>query len=117
MLIAIETDAVASEKNMPVKLIRVEPPRGSLITDTDTITLYFNNRPKHVKVVNAPNYIISKAIVKGNTVEIFQNPKTFSWARRFGGISFWVKWTDGNQRILFTLRKIEAKIEKEKNSL
>ena len=98
---AIETDAVAPEKNMPVKLIRVEPPLGNLITDTDTITLYFDNRPRHVKIVNAPNYIISKVIVKGNTVEIFQNPKTFSWARRFGGISFWVKWTDGNQFLYY----------------
>lgn len=98
---AIETDAVAPKKNMPVKLIRVDPPRGSLITDTDTITLYFDNRPQHVKVVNAPNYIISKAIVKGNTVVIFQHPKTFSRARRYGGLNFWVKWTDGNQSLYY----------------
>ena len=97
----IETDAVAPEKNMPVKLIRVEPPLGSLITDTDTITLYFDNRPKHAKVVNAPNYIISKAILKGNTIEIFQKPKTVSWARRFARMSFWVKWTDGNKFLYY----------------
>ncbi len=97
---AIETDAVAPKKNMPAKLIRVDPPRDSLITDTDTITLYFDNRPKHFKVVNAP-YYISKAILKDNTVEIFQTPKTVSRARRFGGTSFWVKWTDGNQWLYY----------------
>lgn len=97
---AIETDAVAPKKNMPAKLIRVDPPRDSLITDTDTITLYFDNRPKHFKVVNAP-YYISKAILKDNTVEIFQTPKTVSKYRRFGGTSFWVKWTDGNQWLYY----------------
>lgn len=96
---AIETDGVGPEKNTPVKFLRAVPPLGSLITDTDTIILYFDNRPKAVKIMKLDRHI-SKAIVKGNTVEISPNPQTHSRARKLGGSTiFWVKWTDGNHYI------------------
>lgn len=97
---AIEADAVEPKKSMPVKFLRAEPPLGTLITDTDPILLYFDNRPRHVQIMKAP-YYISKAIVKDNTVEISQTPEAISRPRRFAGMSFWVKWTDGNQRVYY----------------
>lgn len=98
---AIETDGGGPEKNMPVKFLRSEPPVGSWITDTDTIILYFQNRPKHVKIMKYDRHI-SQAIVKGNTVEISPNPQTRSRSRKLGGqTSFWVKWTDDNQYLYY----------------
>ena len=98
---AIETDGGGPEKNMPVAFLRSEPPVGSWITDTDTIILYFQNRPKHVKIMKYDRHI-SQAIVKGNTVEISPNPQTRSRSRKLGGrTSFRVKWTDGNQYLSY----------------
>ena len=98
---AIETDGGGPETNMPVEFLRSEPPVGSWITDTDPIILYFQNRPKQVKILKHDCHI-SQAIVKGNTVEISPNPQTRSRLRKLGGwTTFWVKWTDGNQYLSY----------------
>ena len=97
-LAAIETDGVEPKENMPVNFLRADPPSGSLITDTDTLTLYFDNRPRHVHILQAPSYI-SRAIVKGNTVEVSCKPTKTT--RMFPTMSFRVKWTDGNQLLYY----------------
>ena len=90
---AIEIDSVETQEGVPVNFLRADPPNQSSIVGVDTITLYFDNRPTHVKIMKA-SWCISKAIVKGNTVEVSRNP-----TRRSPYIGFTVRWRDGNQQL------------------
>ena len=77
-----------------MNFLRADPPDGSPINKVETITLYFDNRPTHVKITKASRYV-SKAIVRGNTVEI-------SITHPIGSphVHFTVSWTGGKKKQL-----------------
>ena len=83
---------------MKAKYLRTDPPESTSIHDTDTITLYFDNRPTDVKITKASEEI-TKAIVRGNTVEI---SNTHPGGKPY--IHFTVTWRDGKKRLEYPNR-------------
>ena len=78
-----------------MNFLRSDPPDLSPINKVETITLYFDNRPTKVKITQASRYV-SKAIVKGNTVEI-------SITHPIGSpyVHFTTSWTGGKKRLVY----------------
>ena len=77
------------QPGVPVNFLRSDPTKGFSIIGVDTVILYFDNRPTDVKIKEASEEI-TKAIVKGNTVEISIKQPVF-----VPDIHFTVTWTGG----------------------
>ncbi|MXY27818.1 hypothetical protein F4Y59_06625 [Candidatus Poribacteria bacterium] len=75
--------------------MKSEPLEGYSLFGVDTVVLYFDNRPTHVKITGDLDNI-ERAVVRGNTVEVpINQPPT----GRF--IDFTVTWADGKQGLIF----------------
>ncbi len=80
---------------MPVHFLRADPAYGSPINEVDTVRVYFDNRPRDVKITEASRYV-SKAIVRGNTVEVsIAHPISKPY------IHFTVSWGGGKKRLAY----------------
>lgn len=77
------------QPGVAVNFLRSDPTEGFSIIGVDTIILYFDNRPTDVKIKEASEEI-TKAIVKGNTVEISIKQPVF-----VPDIHFTVTWAGG----------------------
>lgn len=83
-----------------MNFLRADPPKGSPINKVETITLYFDNRPTHVKITKASRYV-SQAIVRGNTVEIsIAHPISSPY------VHFTVSWIGGKKRLVYAFEPL-----------
>ena len=91
----IESEVSDHESDVPVNFLRSDPAWGFSIIDVETITLYFDNRPRDVKITEAAAEV-RQVIVKGNTVEISLTQPIF-----VPDIGFTVTWTGGKRTLTY----------------
>ena len=92
---AIEVDDIQPREGVPAKFVRSEPLEGYSVFGVDPVVLYFDNRPTHVKITGDLEDI-DRAVVRGNTVEVFIDQPPIGPL-----VGFTVTWSDGKKGLIF----------------